>query len=147
VSFEAIPATRTYRPARVTPRPRIFGVLPAVIETDDIGTITTTPFLDALGRYRVHFKFDAEAAGTRHGSHWVRLAQPLSGPGYGWSFPIRRGVEVMVAFEDGDPDRPVIVGAVYNAHAPNPITSANAQKSRLVSQSGVTFEIDDGEGA
>ncbi|MBM4375919.1 MAG: type VI secretion system tip protein VgrG [Deltaproteobacteria bacterium] len=147
VRFEAIPATRQFRPARVTPKPRIFGVLPAVIETDDIGTIEATPLIDSFGRYRVHFKFDAEASSARHGSHWVRLAQPLSGPGYGWSFPIRRGVEVMVAFEDGDPDRPVIVGAVYNGHAPNPVTATNSLKSRLVSQSGVLFEIDDGVAA
>lgn len=146
VHFDASPSSRTFRPARVTPRPRIHGLLPAVVETDDLGTVLPMPVLDSLGRYRVRFKFDNVASASRHGSHWVRLAQPLAGPGYGWSFPIRPGVEVMIAFEDGDPDRPVIVGAMHNARLANPVTVLNPSKNRLVSESGVLFEIDDGSG-
>ena len=68
--------------------------------------------LDLHGRVRVRFWWDRDegAAGT-----WVRVAQCWAGNGYGAVFWPRVGHEVVVAFEGGDPDRPMIVGSVYNS--------------------------------
>jgi type VI secretion system secreted protein VgrG len=146
-TFAAIAHDRPFRPARVTPKPRIAGFLSATIGSGTDGQIEHGAELDAKGRYRVRFKFDTLAPDDRaQGSHWIRLAQALAGPGYGWSFPLRKGVEVLVAFEGGDPDRPVISGALYHGTAPNPVNAANVTKNRLKTQSGVLFEIDDGSG-
>jgi len=144
-TFTAIAASRPFRPSRVTPKPRIAGVLAATIGSGVDPEIERHAEIDDKGRYRVRFKFDTLAPDDRsQGSHWIRMAQALAGPGYGWSFPLRKGVEVLVAFEDGDPDRPVISGALYHETAPNPVTAATATKNRLKTQSGVLFEIDDG---
>jgi type VI secretion system secreted protein VgrG len=146
-TFAAIAASRPFRPLRVTPKPRIAGVIAATIGSGVDPEIERNTEIDEKGRYRVRFKFDTLAPDDRaQGSHWIRMAQALAGPGYGWSFPLRKGVEVLVAFEDGDPDRPVISGALYHETAPNPVTAMSPTKNRLRTQSGVLFEIDDGSG-
>jgi len=66
-------------------------------------------YCDRLGRIRVHFPWQDENAGC-----WVRVAQRLAGPGFGAQFLPRIGTEVLVKFLEGDIDRPVIVGALYN---------------------------------
>lgn len=69
------------------------------------------------------------------------MAQPFAGPGYGMHLPLRRGTEVLVAFANGDPDRPIIVGALYNATSPSPVVGANATRHQIRSSSGVLFEL------
>lgn len=77
------------------------------------------------------------------------MAQPSAGregeAPYGIHFPLRPGTEVVVGFLDGDPDRPIIVGALPNAHGPSPVTSATPTLSRMVSANGVVFELNDGD--
>jgi type VI secretion system secreted protein VgrG len=159
IAFDAIDATKTYRPPRVTPKPRIDGVIPAVVQYDDSDFMDNFPALDSDGRYVLKFKFDMASTSDRDGSHRVRMAQTLAGEHYGFHFPVRRGVEVMVAFEDGDPDRPVIVGAIHHPTCPNPVVGpraaegsipahpGNQSKSRIKTESGIMIELEDGAGS
>ena len=71
------------------------------------------------------------------------MAQPHAGPGYGMHFPLKPGTEVLLAFIDGDPDRPIIIGAVPNEVTPSPVTSVNSQKNQIKTVSGILIELDD----
>ena len=71
------------------------------------------------------------------------MAQSYSGAGYGSHFPLHKGAEVILAFIGGDPDRPIIVGAVPNAHTPSPSASRNATQSVIQSASGLRFVMED----
>lgn len=144
--FRAILAERPFRPARVTPRPRISGLLSGIVErppgfsADDGGQA----FIDDRGRYLVRMLFDSSRPGERKASLPVRMLQPHAGPNYGIHFPLRPGAEVMLAFEHGDPDRPVIVGSAPNTITPTPVTGPVANLHRIRTWSGVQVEIDDG---
>ena len=76
-------------------------------------------------------------------SRWVRMAQPSSGDGYGMHFPLHVGVEVAVVHLGGDPDRPVILGAVPNARTNTPVRDANATESQIKTRSGIRITFDD----
>lgn len=139
--FRAIPAEVPFRPARVTPRPRIHGFVTGIIQAGAEGETGGVARLDSEGRYTVQFHFDTTQHGEEKASHAVRMAQPFAGPNYGMHFPLRRGTEVLLAFADGDPDRPIILGAAYNTSSPSPVVAANAQKHQLKSSSGAVFEF------
>ncbi|MCA9298208.1 MAG: hypothetical protein KDA28_04030, partial [Phycisphaerales bacterium] len=141
--FEAIPAAVPYRPPRVTPKPKIVGVVSGITEADP-GVSTERAWIDEHGRYLVRMLFDTAAPGERKASLPIRMAQAHSGPGYGVHFPLRPGVEVLIAFIGGDPDRPVIVGSVPNALTPTPVVDRDATMHRIRTWSGVLVEIDDG---
>ena len=114
-AFKAVDASRTYRPPRVTPRPRIHGVLTAITEPAAKGTSGRIAQIDEQGRYTVRFFFDAASGeGRVRSSAPVRMVQPHAGANYGMHFPLKPGIEVAVTFVDGDPDRPIIAGAVPN---------------------------------
>lgn len=141
-TFRAVPSALTYRPPRVTPRPRIMGVVNGVIEQPE-GVSTRYARIDKHGRYRVRFLFDTAAPGERKASRPVRMAQPSAGAGMGMHFPLRPGTEVLLAFVDGDPDRPIILSAVPNATTPSPVTATSSLKNRIKTASGVVLEIKD----
>ncbi|HEY0791990.1 MAG TPA: type VI secretion system tip protein TssI/VgrG [Chthoniobacterales bacterium] len=109
--FTCIPVALPYRPPRVTHKPVISGVQTA--------TVTGPPgeelFCDKYGRVKVQFHWDREGKKDADSSCWVRVAQVWAGKGWGAFFWPRTGHEVVVAFEEGDPDQPLIVGSVYNA--------------------------------
>lgn len=109
----AIPIDVPFRLPMITPRPKIHGVQSAVVTGASGEEIHT----DAAGRVKLHFLWDREQAPDDKSSLPVRAMQPnLPGsmllPRVGW--------EAVVAFEDGDPDRPIIVGRAYNAKHPPP---------------------------
>lgn len=141
-TFRAVPASVTYRPPRVTPRPRIAGVVSGIIEQTE-GASTRYARIDRHGRYRVKFLFDTAAPGERKASRPVRMAQPSSGAGMGMHFPLRPGTEVLLAFVEGDPDRPIILSAIPNAVTPSPVTASNSLKNQIKTASGVLLEIKD----
>jgi type VI secretion system secreted protein VgrG len=141
--FTAIPAARHYRPPRVTRRPRIAGILTGLIDQPE-GASGRFPMIDDEGRYTVRFLFDTAEPGERKASHPVRLAQQFSGTHYGSHFPLRPGVEVTIGFIDGDPDRPIITGAVPNPLTTSPVTAKDAMKSRIRTESGIEIEFQDG---
>lgn len=107
-------STVTYYPPLRTPRPRIDGCQSAtVIDKNDSDATPGTVSMNEHGEVRV--KFHWEDSDSRHNHRrWLRVAQMIAGKGWGSRFIPRVGQEVLVSFLDGDPDRPVIVGSVYN---------------------------------
>jgi type VI secretion system secreted protein VgrG len=138
--FSAMPFDVAFRPARVTPWPSIHGVLHAHVESDTSGEFAQ---IDDQGRYKVRLPFDSGDAKGTQASRWIRMAQPYAGAGYGSHFPLHKGTEVLLAHVDGDPDRPIIVGAVPNVHTMSPSTSANATQSVISTASGIRIEMED----
>jgi type VI secretion system secreted protein VgrG len=109
--FRCIPAAVPFRPARLTPKPVIHGTQTAVI----VGPTGEEIFTDKYSRVKVQFHWDRQGQNDLKSSCWIRVATPWAGKHWGMIHIPRIGQEVVVAFEDGDPDRPIIVGSVYNA--------------------------------
>jgi type VI secretion system secreted protein VgrG len=110
VELELMPADKQYRPARMTVIPKIYGPQTAVV----IGPKGEEIYTDKYGRVKVKFFWDKEEPSDDTGSIWVRVGQSGAGSGFGSFMVPRIGHEVIVEFLDGDPDRPIITGAVYN---------------------------------
>ena len=83
----------------------------------------------------MRFPWDQRDPDGTPSSKWVRVAQYWAGPGFGALYVPRVGHEVLVAFERGNPDRPVIVGRVYNEQNPPPYDATNITMSTLKSDS------------
>jgi type VI secretion system secreted protein VgrG len=143
-TFRAVDASHPYRPPRVTPRPRIHGLLTAITEPAPKGSAGRVAQIDEQGRYTVRFFFDiAGSEGRQRSSARVRMAQPHAGDGYGIHFPLKPSVEVTVSFVDGDPDRPIIVGAVPNPVTMSPVTGHDPLMNRIKLASGALIEFKD----
>lgn len=113
--FSALPGALAYRPARSTPRPRIHGTQTAMV----VGKAGEEIWTDEYGRIKVQFHWDRLGKSDENSSCWIRVAQLWAGKGWGGQFIPRLGQEVVVSFLDGDPDRPLVTGCVYNgASAP-----------------------------
>ncbi|MFO0547798.1 MAG: type VI secretion system tip protein TssI/VgrG [Polyangiaceae bacterium] len=140
VRFVALEAALPFRPAMSTPRPRIDGVQSAVVTGEDNASSAEQSsehgiHTDEWSRVRVRFPWDQRDDG-RPSSRWIRVSQAWAGAGYGALMVPRVGSEVLVAFVDGDPDQPLVVGRVYNARNPLPTSfdSAVPTVSTLKSQ-------------
>lgn len=142
-SFTAQPLSVPFRPSRTTPVPRIAGVLPARID----GAGSARSDVDVLGAYRLVLGFDRQERPPGKSSSRVRLLTPYGGASEGLHFPLRPGTQVMVAFVGGDPDRPVIVGAMYDAQQRSVVTSRNRHANVIRTVSGITMKFDDGPAA
>jgi type VI secretion system secreted protein VgrG len=140
-TFRAIPADRTYRPPRTTPKPRIAGLVTGIVDPGPAGQSAKYAQLDDQGRYLVRFLFDTTPPDERPASRPVRMIQNHAGENYGTHFPLKPGVEVVIAFIDGDPDRPLIVGAVPNPIKPSPVTNANPGIHRVKTSTGITVDM------
>jgi hypothetical protein len=103
----------------VTPKPVVAGTQTAVV----VGPRGEEIFTDKYGRVKVQFHWDRDGKHDANSSCWVRVAQAWAGKRWGTSFWPRIGQEVVVAFEEGDPDRPIILGSVYNADQMPPYQS------------------------
>jgi type VI secretion system secreted protein VgrG len=115
--FTSIRASVPFRPARRTPRPLIAGPQTAVV----VGPSGDEIHTDQHGRIRVQFHWDRLGKKDDKSSCWMRVSQSWAGPGWGALYLPRIGQEVVVEFLDGDPDRPIVTGAVYNGMNPPPI--------------------------
>jgi type VI secretion system secreted protein VgrG len=121
-----------YRPERRTAQPKIAGWQTAVV----VGPAGEEIHTDEHGRVRVQLNWDREGKEDEKSSCWIRVAQALAGPGFGALWLPRVGQEVLVSFEDGDPDRPLILGAAYNGMNTTPLDlPAEKTKSTLKSRS------------
>ena len=141
--FVAIPADTQFRPARATPSPRIDGTLTATIDAEGSGQYAE---LDEYGQYKVQLPFDRSDKPDDKGSARVRMASPYAGTDHGMHFPLHKGTEVLLSFADGNPDSPVIIGAVANAETPNQVTSANPSQSVIHTQGGNRVQMEDTQG-
>ncbi len=117
-SFQCIPAALPFRPARTTPRPTVEGPHTAVV----VGNAGDEIFTDKYGRIKVQFPWDRQGQKDANSSCWARVATLWAGKQWGIIHIPRVGQEVIVAFEEGDPDRPIVVGSVYNAENMPPYT-------------------------
>ncbi|MBI2807782.1 MAG: type VI secretion system tip protein VgrG [Planctomycetes bacterium] len=114
-SFTAIPFALPFRPQRGTPKPFVQGTQTAVV----VGPPGEEIFCDKYGRVKVQFHWDREGKLDAKSSCWVRVSTLWAGKGWGIVTIPRIGHEVIVGFEEGDPDQPIILGNVYNAdHMP-----------------------------
>jgi type VI secretion system secreted protein VgrG len=109
--FTCIPGALPYRPPRMARRPLIAGIQTATV----VGPQGEEIFCDKYGRVKVQFHWDREGKKDPTSSCWLRVSQVWAGKGWGAFFWPRIGHEVVVVFEEGDPDQPLIVGSVYNA--------------------------------
>ncbi len=109
--FTCIPVTLPFRPPRTAPKPLISGAQTATVT----GPAGQEIFCDPYGRIKVQFHWDREGKKDGDSSCWLRVAQVWAGKRWGAFFWPRVGHEVVVVFEEGDPDQPLIVGSVYNA--------------------------------
>ncbi len=125
----------------MTPRPRIAGLIPAIVDAGAVGGTPKYAQLDAEGRYSVRFLFDTTPSGERAASRPVRMLQNHAREGYGTHFPLKPGIEVAIGFIDGDPDRPLIVGAVPNPIKPSPVTNENPGVHRIKTSTGITVDM------
>lgn len=117
-TFTCIPGSVVFRPPRTTPKPSIAGPQTAVV----VGPSGEEIHTDEYGRVKVQFHWDRVGAADDKASCWIRVAQTMAGKGFGAMFLPRVGHEVVVEFLEGDPDRPLVVGSVYNAENGTPYT-------------------------
>ena len=109
-SFTAIPSRQPYRPARTTPKPIVQGPQTAVV----VGPAGKEIHTDKYGRVKVMFYWDRYSKADENSSCWIRVSQMWAGNKWGGYYLPRIGQEVIVEFLEGDPDRPVITGRLYN---------------------------------
>ncbi|MBL8603714.1 MAG: type VI secretion system tip protein VgrG [Myxococcales bacterium] len=143
VRFECLGPSVPWRPARETPRPHIAGLVVGHVATATNQVEGDEAALDAEGRYLVRFQFDTRPHPGRPPSTRLRRLQPHAGNGYGMHLPLKPGTEVMVAFVDGDPDRPVVVGAVHDGANRPMVGDQNHLIHRLQTQSGIHITLKD----
>lgn len=110
-SYTCIPDDVEFRPARITPKPLVSGIQTAVV----VGMSGEEIYTDKYGRVKVQFHWDRYGKKDEKSSCWIRVAQNMAGKKWGFFSIPRIGQEVVVDFLEGDPDRPLIVGSVYNA--------------------------------
>lgn len=108
--FECIPREQNYR-ANFMQKPLMHGCQTAVV----VGPAGEEIFTDDQGRVKVQFHWDRYGSQDDHSSCWIRVSSPWAGQGWGMLSLPRVGQEVIVSFQEGDPDQPIITGRVYNA--------------------------------
>jgi type VI secretion system secreted protein VgrG len=129
----AIRSSVPFRPERRTARPVIPGPQTATV----VGPPGEEIFCDEHGRIKVQFHWDRLGGNDDRSSCWVRVSQAWAGPGWGALYLPRIDQEVVVEFEEGDPDRPLVTGAVYNGMNPPPL-DLPAEKTRSTLRSAST---------
>ena len=131
-AFSAINSSAPFRPQRSTPKPIVQGPQTAVVTGPSGDEIYT----DKYGRVKVQFHWDREGKRDENTSCWLRVSHPWAGKNWGAVSIPRIGQEVIVDFLEGDPDRPIITGRVYNAEQMPPWDlPANATQSGILSRS------------
>ena len=130
--FEAFLAEVPFRPEQTTPKPRIPGTQTAVV----VGKSGEEIWTDQYGRVKVQFHWDQKGAMDEKSSCWIRVSQGWAGQSWGIFFVPRINQEVVVSFLNGDPDRPLITGCVYNAEQTVPYSLPGEEtKSTIKSNS------------
>ena len=126
--FETFLATVPFRPARLTPLPRVAGSQTAIV----VGPTNEEIWTDKEGRVKVQFFWDSLGTKDEKSSCWIRVAQSAAGKGFGTLFMPRVGQEVVISYIDADPDRPLITGSVYNGENATPVTLPTNQTQSVI---------------
>ena len=130
--FTCIPDSVPFRPPRITPKPFVQGPQTAMV----VGKQGEEIWVDNYGRVRLHFYWDRLGKKDDTDACWIRVSQPWAGAGWGAIWIPRIGQEVIVSFLEGDPDRPLVTGRVYNAEQVVPYTLPDNQtRSTFLSRS------------
>jgi type VI secretion system secreted protein VgrG len=139
-----------YAPEWAIPRPNMPGLIHARVDASGDGEYAE---LDDHGRYKVMFFFPekvihTDAADPAEGNRSIplRMAQSHAGESSGIHFPLLKGVEVLVAFTDGDPDRPVIISALPNPEHPSVVADKNQESNMIQTPGGHRISLTDTEG-
>jgi len=131
-SFSVIDSKTPYRASRITPKPIVQGTQTAIV----VGPSGEEIYTDEYGRVKLQFHWDRYGKDDQNSSCWVRVAQLWAGKKWGGIHIPRIGQEVIVDFMEGDPDRPIITGRVYNADQMPPYDlPANKTQSGIKSRS------------
>jgi type VI secretion system secreted protein VgrG len=139
-NFQCIPAGLPFRPPQQTPKARMEGPQTAMV----VGPSGQEIFTDKYGRVKVQFFWDRQGKKNADSSCWIRVGTLWGGKQWGSIVIPRIGQEVVVAFEDGDPDRPIIIGSVYNANTMPPYKLPdNATQTGIMSRSSPGGGSDD----
>ena len=136
-SFQCILHPAPFRPTRKTPVPVVNGTQTAIV----VGPAGEEIYTDKYGRVKVQFHWDREGHDDENSSCWIRVSHPWAGKGWGAISIPRIGQEVIVDFLEGDPDRPIIVGRVYNAESMPPF-----ELPAQMVQSGIKSQTHKGSG-
>jgi type VI secretion system secreted protein VgrG len=116
--IKAIPAAQQFRPARVTTQPTVRGPQTAIV----VGPSGEEIYTDKYGRIKVQFHWDRLGTSDENSSCWIRVSNTWAGKTWGAMHIPRIGQEVIVDFLEGNPDRPIVTGCVYNADQMPPYT-------------------------
>jgi len=144
-SFKAIPGDVQFRPEVKTDKPKISGTLHAVIDGEVDSEYAQ---LDEEGRYKVRLPFDVnDEHMDGRASARVRMIQPYAGENRGMQFPMSKGTEVLLTFVAGNPDRPLIAGAVNNPSAPGPVGADNQTESVIQTGGNNKIRMEDKSGS
>lgn len=129
--FQAIPATKVFRPLRHHTKHKVDGIQTATV----VGPKNKEIHTDKFGRIKIMFHWDTERKKDENSSCWVRTAQNWGDKNWGFVFIPRIGQEVIVTFLNGDPDRPIVTGCVYNGDKTPPYLPATPTKSTIKTNS------------
>ena len=138
--FTCIPATVQYRPPRTTPKPEVPGVTTANVESAG----GDYAYIDDQGRYRAKMHFDQRtdrSDGTK--TLPIRMKQAYSGPDYGIHFPNHADTEMLIAYKNGDIDRPVALGTTPNPSQKAPSVAKNKMQNVVRTHAGNQLIMDD----
>lgn len=130
--FTCFPSALPFRPPLRTTRSLVRGPQTATV----VGPPGELIFCDKFGRVKVQFHWDREGKKDANSSCWVRVSQNWGGPKWGGMFIPHIGQEVIVEFEEGDPDRPLITGRVYNAEAMPPLELPAGKTKSIIRDHG-----------
>jgi type VI secretion system secreted protein VgrG len=136
-SFCAIPYSLQFRSPQTAVKPHVWGCQTAVV----VGPSSEEIYTDKYGRVKVQFHWDRDGHNNESSSCWIRVASHWAGHHWGAIHLPRIGHEVVVDFLEGDPDRPIIVGSVYNADNMPPYDLPdNKTQSGIKSDSSPRYE-------
>jgi type VI secretion system secreted protein VgrG len=144
VTFEGIPSDRVWRTSiEAVQRPAIDGILPARVTSP--GNYKYA-YLTEQGWYVIVLPFDLDQWSPGGTSRPVRFAKPYSGDDYGHHFPLIDGAEVAIVFTAGDPDRPVIIGAMHDSLHPDLVNNLNNTRNIVRTAAQNELRMEDKEG-
>ncbi|MCU0718299.1 MAG: type VI secretion system tip protein VgrG [Pirellula sp.] len=138
--FECFPSSMTFRPPRKTPKPIIPGCQTAVVT----GPPGEKIYTDEHERVKVQFFWDRYGKNDENSSCWIRVAQEWAGVGWGMVHIPHVGQEVVLMFQDGDPDQPIIIGRVFNAGQKVPLSLPASKTQSIMRDHGGNQTIMEG---